>query len=55
MREAFRLNQDSLKPDNDSIKQNFLIAFNYMDKEEQSYSIIEKAVKKAMAKIKKER
>lgn len=53
MREAFRLNQDSLKPDNDSIKQNFLIAFNYMDKEEQSYSIIEKAVKKAMAKIKR--
>ena len=55
MREAFRLNQDSLKPDNDSIKQNFLIAFNYIDKDEQSYSIIEKAVKKAMAKIKKER
>lgn len=55
MREAFRLNQDGLKPDNESQKQNFLIAFNYMDKEEQSYAVIEKAVKKALAKIIKER
>ena len=51
MREAFRLNQDSLKPDNDSIKQNFLIAFNYIDKEEQPFPVIEKAVQKALRKI----
>lgn len=45
MREAYRLNQDILS------NQNFLIAFNYMDKEEQPYAVIEKAVCKALKKI----
>lgn len=45
MREAYRLNRDLLG------EAHFLIAFNYMDKEEQSYEIIEKAVCKALKKI----
>ena len=45
MREAYRLNQDIIS------NQNFLIAFNYMDKEEQPYAVIEKAVCKALKKI----
>ena len=45
MREAYRLNQDLL---GDS---HYLIAFNYMDKEEQPFAIIEKAVCKALKKI----
>lgn len=45
MREAYRLHQDLLGD------QHFLIAFNYMDKEEQSYKIIEKAICKALKKI----
>lgn len=44
MREAYRLNQDIL----DS---HYLLAFNYIDKEEQSYQTIEKAVVKALKKI----
>ena len=44
MREAYRLHQDMLTS-------NFLIAFNYIDKEEQSFAIIEKAVCKALKKI----
>jgi ribonuclease P protein component len=44
MREAYRLNQDILQ-------QSYLIAFNYMDKEEQPYAVIEKAVCKALKKI----
>ena len=45
MREAYRLHQDLLG------EQHYLLAFNYMDKEEQSFDIIEKAVCKAMKKI----
>ena len=44
MREAYRLNQGMLDG-------NFLIAFNYIDKEEQPYAVIEKAVCKALRKI----
>jgi ribonuclease P protein component len=49
MREAYRLHQDLLG------EEHFLIAFNYMDKEEQSFAIIEKAVCKALRKVKGER
>jgi len=45
MREAYRLHQDLLG------EQHYLIAFNYMDKEEQTYAVIEKAVCKALNKI----
>ena len=44
MREAYRLNQAMLSS-------RFLIAFNYMDKEEQPYAVIEKALCKALKKI----
>lgn len=44
MREAYRLNQGVLTS-------NFLIAFNYMDKEVRSYAVIEKAVIKALKRI----
>jgi ribonuclease P protein component len=46
MREAYRLHQDLLG------EEHFLIAFNYMDKEEQSFAIIENAVCKALRKVK---
>ena len=49
MREAYRLHQDLLG------EEHYLIAFNYMDKEEQSFAIIEKAVCKALRKVKSER
>ena len=45
MREAYRLNQNLLDD------QHYLIAFNYMDKEEQSFQTIEKAICKALKKI----
>ena len=45
MREAYRLHQELLN------EKHYLIAFNYMDKEEQPYSVIEKAVCKALTKI----
>ncbi len=44
MREAYRLNQDILQAP-------YLLAFNYMDKEEQPYPVIEKAICKALKKI----
>ena len=44
MREAYRLNRDQLNG-------TYLLAFNYMDKEEQSYEVIEKAICKALKKI----
>ena len=44
MREAYRLNQGLLE-------ESYLLAFNYIDKEEQSYQVIEKAVVKALKKI----
>jgi len=44
MREAYRLNQNLLE-------RNCLIAFNYIDKDEQSFVTIEKAVCKALKKI----
>jgi len=49
MREAYRLNQDLLG------EKKYLIAFNYMDKEEQSFATINKAVCKALLKVKGER
>lgn len=49
MREAYRLHQDIPG------EQHYLIAFNYMDKEEQPFSIIEKAMCKALRKVKEER
>ena len=45
MREAYRLHQDLLG------EQYFLLAFNYIDKEEQPFAVIEKAVCKALNKI----
>ena len=45
MREAYRLNQDLLGD------KHYLIAFNYMDKEEQPFTVIEKAVCKSLKKI----
>lgn len=54
MREAYRLNQDILNNHQSSITNNhYLIAFNYMDKEEQPFAVIEKAVCKALKKIAK--
>ena len=45
MREAYRLHQDLLGD------AHYTIAFNYLDKEEQPYIVIEKAVCKALKKI----
>jgi len=44
MREAYRLNQDLLEG-------HYQIAFNYIDKEQQPYAVIEKAVCKALKRI----
>ena len=60
MREAYRLHQDILSAKRSasdsglssvSPQGGLLIAFNYMDKEPQPYSVIEKAVVKALKKI----
>jgi len=63
MREAYRLHQDILQAKpvlqqsgltaerSNSPQGGLLIAFNYIDKEEQSFAIIEKAVCKALKKI----
>ena len=45
MREAYRLHQDMLG------EGHYQIAFNYIDKEEKPYTVIEKAVCKALKKI----
>lgn len=45
MREAYRLNSEPLKGTN------LQIAFNYIDKEQQPYAVIEKAMKKAIRRI----
>lgn len=45
MREAYRLHQDLLG------EKHYEIAFNYMDKDPQSFAVIEKAVCKALKKI----
>jgi hypothetical protein len=45
MRETYRLNQEILGD------LHYQIAFNYMDKEEQPYAVVEKAIKKALKKI----
>lgn len=45
MREAYRLHQGLLG------EEHYLIAFNYIDKEEQPFSVVEKAVCKALNKI----
>ena len=46
MREAYRLNQSLLGTEH------YQIAFNYIDKERQPYAVIEKAVCKALKRIK---
>ncbi|MBR1878525.1 MAG: ribonuclease P protein component [Paludibacteraceae bacterium] len=46
MREAYRLNQDCLGDGH------YMIAFNYMDKEQHNYASIAKAMRKALNKIK---
>lgn len=46
MREAYRLNKHMLPQ-----TQQFHIAFNYIDKEQQRMSVIEKAMRKALKKI----
>ena len=51
MREAYRLHQDILSAKRSISDSGLLIAFNYMDKEPQPYSVIEKAVIKALRKI----
>ena len=63
MREAYRLNKDILQAEpvlqqsgltakrSYSPKCGLLIAFNYMDKEEQPFAVINKAVCKALKKI----
>ena len=50
MREAYRLNKHILS-DN---QQHVMLALNYMDKQQQSYQLIDKAVRKALTKISKE-
>lgn len=47
MREAYRLHADEIR----SSAQHYEIAFNYMDKTEQPYATIEKAVRKSLKKI----
>ena len=52
MREAYRLNQDLLNNNQSPItNHHYLIAFNYIDKEEQPYATIERAICKALKKI----
>ena len=59
MREAYRQHQDLLDNHQSPItnhqspitNNHYLIAFNYMDKEQQPYEVIEKAVCKALKKI----
>ena len=55
MREAYRLNQGILTSsslEGRSGGVSYLIAFNYIDKEVRSYAVIEKAVIKALKRIK---
>lgn len=47
MREAYRLN----KPLLDDSEMQYQVAFNYIDKQKQPYSVIEKAMRKALKKI----
>lgn len=52
MREAYRLNQGILSAQSLSGDQpHYWIAFNYIDKEEQPYAVVEKAVCKALRRI----
>lgn len=47
MREAYRLQQAPLQ----NSTQHYEIAFNYIDKAEQPYAVIEKSIRKSIAKI----
>jgi hypothetical protein len=47
MREAYRLNKDILLSSN----QHFNLAFNYIDKQQVAYAVIDKAMKKALKRI----
>lgn len=52
MREAYRLNQGILSAQSLAGDQpHYWIAFNYIDKEEQPYAVVEKAVCKALRRI----
>ena len=48
MREAYRLNRHSLEG-------RYMLAFNYIDKEQQPYAVVEKGVRKAIRKLNEER
>lgn len=50
IREAYRLQSNVLSGD----ERHWQVAFNYMDKQEQPYPVIEKAVRKALEKITKQ-
>jgi hypothetical protein len=47
MREAYRINKDILS----SAGASYQIALNYIDKDQQPYEVIEKAMRKAFKKI----
>ena len=47
MREAYRLNRQQL----DNSQQHYLLAFNYIDKQQQPYAVIEKAMRKALRRL----
>lgn len=47
MREAYRLNKEILQ----AYEQHYEIAFNYIDKQQVSYHVIEKAMRKALKRI----
>ena len=51
MREAYRLNRHLL---DEQTNRHYLIGFNYIDREKQPYVVIEKAMRKALRKLKGE-
>jgi hypothetical protein len=50
MREAYRLNKQILVQQDSHV----MVAFNYMDKQKQPYTLIDKAMRKALQKINKD-
>ena len=50
MREAYRLNKQILLQQDSHV----MVAFNYMDKQKQPYTLIDKAMRKALQKINKD-
>ena len=47
MREAYRLNKDRLA----GLPQQYQVAFNYIDKEVQPYTVVERAMRKALKRL----